>query len=221
LWKNWKVTYSCNQFFFISPKFCSGKSTFVSSLLRLIDPSDGQIVIDGIDIARMKRNGVRNRIICLPQDPLIFPGTFRFNIDPANMMPDDTVIIEILKTVNLWTLIEKRGGLEAELKVDGLSHGEQQLLALVRALLRKRVANGRCILVLDEATSNLDQATEDIIQKIIDQEFKDNTVITVAHRLETVAKVDEILVLEKGVVIKQGPPSEVLDLGNTAYTNET
>jgi ATP-binding cassette subfamily C (CFTR/MRP) protein 1 len=183
--------------------------------LRLIDLSDGQIVIDGINIARMKRNRVRNRIICLPQDPLIFPGTFRFNIDPANTMPDDTVFIGILKTVNLWSLIEKRGGLEAELKVDGLSHGEQQLLVLARALLRKRVASGRCILVLDEATSNLDQATEVIIQKIIDEEFKDNTVITVAHRLETVAKVDEILVLEKGVVIKQGPPSEVLDLGSS------
>jgi ATP-binding cassette, subfamily C (CFTR/MRP), member 1 len=128
-------------------------------------------------------------------------------------MPDDTVLIEIFKTVNLWFSIEKLGGLKAELKVDGLSHGEQQLLALARALLRRCVTNSQCILVLDEASSNLDQVTEVIIQRIIDEEFKDNTVIAVAHRLETVAKVDEIPGLEKGVVIKQGPPSEVLDLG--------
>jgi ATP-binding cassette subfamily C (CFTR/MRP) protein 1 len=190
----------------------SGKSTFVSSILRLVDPSDGQIIIDGIDIAQMKRNNVRNRIICLPQDPLIFPGTFRFNIDPGNTMPDDNVLIKILRSVSLWSLIEKRGGIEADLKGDGLSHGEQQLLALARALLRRHVARGRCILVLDEATSNLDKATEFIMQKIIDREFKDNTVITVAHRLETVAKADEILVLEKGEVVRKGPPSEVLDL---------
>ena len=161
----------------------------------------------------MKRNNVRNRIICLPQDPLIFPGTFRFNIDPADTVPEDEVLIDILKTVNLWAMVEKRGGLLSDLKMDTLSHGEQQLLALARALLRKRVASGRCILVLDEATSNLDKATEVIIQKIIEEEFKENTVITVAHRLETVAGADEILLLEKGEVIKQGPPSEVLDFG--------
>jgi ATP-binding cassette subfamily C (CFTR/MRP) protein 1 len=181
--------------------------------LRLIDPNEGEIIIDGVNIAMMKRNNVRSRIICLPQDPLIFPGNFRFNLDPINTVPEDEVLIETLKTVNLWTMIEKRGGLLGELKIDALSHGEQQLLALARALLRKRVAGGRCILVLDEATSNLDKATEVIIQNIIEAEFKENTVITVAHRLETVAGADEILLLEKGEVIKQGPPSEVLDFG--------
>jgi ATP-binding cassette, subfamily C (CFTR/MRP), member 1 len=195
----------------ISP-LLSGKSTMISSILRLIDPNDGKIIIDGVNIAQMKRNNVRNRIICLPQDPLIFSGSFRFNLDPVNTVPDDAVLIDILKSVNLWAVIEKRGGLESELKIDALSHGEQQLLALARALLRKHVAAGHCILVLDEATSNLDKGTEAVIQKVIEEKFRENTVITVAHRLETVARADEILLLEKGEVIKQGPPSEVLEL---------
>jgi ATP-binding cassette subfamily C (CFTR/MRP) protein 1 len=194
----------------------SGKSTLISSILRLIDPNEGKIIIDGVNIAMMKRNNVRSRIICLPQDPLIFPGNFRFNLDPASTVAEDEILIETLKTVNLWTMIEKRGGLLGELKTDALSHGEQQLLALARALLRKRVASGRCILVLDEATSNLDKATEVIIQNIIATEFRENTVITVAHRLETVAEADEILLLEKGEVIKQGPPSDVLDFGSSS-----
>jgi len=116
----------------------------------------------------------------------------------------------VLKVVGLWTLVAKRGGLEAELKVDSLSHGEQQLLALARAIIRKQLAGSHCILVLDEATSNLDKETEALIQAVIRQEFKDNTVITVAHRLETVVESDYIVLLEKGEVSKIGPPADVL-----------
>jgi ABC-type bacteriocin/lantibiotic exporter with double-glycine peptidase domain len=90
-----------------------------------------------------------------------------------------------------------------------MSHGEQQLLALARAILRKRVAKGRCILILDEATSNLDSASEAIVQKVVKEEFKDNTVITVAHRLDTIKDADGVLLLEKGEVVKVGSPAEV------------
>ena len=98
----------------------------------------------------------------------------------------------------------------ADLKVDSLSHGEQQLLALARAIIRKQLASSYCILVLDEATSNLDRGTETLIQEVINEEFKDNTVITVAHRLDTVRESDYIVLLEKGEVVKVGPPAEVL-----------
>ena len=98
----------------------------------------------------------------------------------------------------------------ADLKVDSLSHGEQQLLALARAIIRKQLASNYCILVLDEATSNLDRGTETLIQEVINEEFKDNTVITVAHRLDTVRESDYIVLLEKGEVVKVGPPAEVL-----------
>jgi len=187
----------------------SGKSTLLSTFLRLVDPSDGTIMIDGVDIVKVGRNTVRDRLICLPQDHLIFPGTFRFNLDPISKLPDQP-LIDVLKTVGLWTLVTKRGGLTADLKMDTLSHGEQQLLALARAILRKQVAGSHCILVLDEATSNLDKETEALIQTVIRQEFKGNTVITVAHRLETVLESDYIVLLEKGEVSKIGPPADVL-----------
>jgi ATP-binding cassette subfamily C (CFTR/MRP) protein 1 len=190
--------------------FSSGKSTLLSSLLRLVDPSDGQIVIDGVDIGKVNKNIVRDRLICLPQDALIFPGTFRFNLDPISRIPEDEKLVEVLKSVRLWDMVEQRGGLLSDLKVDTLSHGEQQLLALARAILRKQAAAGHCILVLDEATSNLDKGTEVLIQEVISKEWKNNTVITVAHRLETVQDSDYIVLLEKGEVIKIGPPSEVL-----------
>jgi ABC-type multidrug transport system fused ATPase/permease subunit len=149
-------------------------------------------------------------LICLPQDALVFPGTFRFNLDPTSKVSEDNVLTKILERVGLWTMVEKRGGLMADLKVDSLSHGEQQLLALARAIIRKQLASNYCILVLDEATSNLDRGTETLIQEVINEEFKDNTVITVAHRLDTVRESDYIVLLEKGEVVKVGPPAEVL-----------
>jgi ABC-type multidrug transport system fused ATPase/permease subunit len=175
-----------------------------------VDPNNGTIFIDGVDISKVRRNTVRERLICLPQDPLIFPGTFRFNLDPTSKVSEDNVLIDVLKVVCLWTLVTKRGGLSAELKMESLSHGEQQLLALARAIVRKQIAGSHCILVLDEATSNLDRETETLIQTVIKKEFKNNTVITVAHRLETVAESDYIVMLEKGKVTKIGPPAEVL-----------
>ena len=188
----------------------SGKSTLLSSFLRLLDPNEGKIIIDGIDIGKVDRNVVRDRLICLPQDALIFPGTFRFNLDPTSKVSDDDVLVKVLERVGLWSMVNQRGGLESELKIDSLSHGEQQLLALARAIIRKQLATYRCILVLDEATSNLDTGTETLIQAVIKDDFKDNTVITVAHRLDTVRESDYIVMLEKGEVVKIGPPSEVL-----------
>lgn len=106
--------------------------------------------------------------------------------------------------------MEGRGGLDADLMPGSLSHGEQQLLSLCRAILRRQAAGGRCILVLDEATSNLDSKTEALIQEVIKEEFRGNTVIAVAHRLDTVCDADVIVVLENGEVVQLGPPSVVL-----------
>jgi ABC-type multidrug transport system fused ATPase/permease subunit len=209
VWQNWEVS-ACGDVPAAINSPCSGKSTLLSTFLRLVDPSNGDITIDGVNIAKVGRNTVRDRLICLPQDPLIFPGTFRFNLDPISKVPEDQPLIDVLKVVGLWTLVTKRGGLIAELKTDTLSHGEQQLLALARAIIRKQLAGSHCILVLDEATSNLDKETEALIQAVIRQEFKDNTVITVAHRLETVLESDYIVLLEKGEVSKIGPPADVL-----------
>jgi ATP-binding cassette, subfamily C (CFTR/MRP), member 1 len=140
----------------------------------------------------------------------LFPGTFQFNLDPQGHISDNDIIVDVLKLVGLWSTVEGRGGLSGALQPDTLSHGEQQLLAVARAVLRKRAANGRCILILDEATSNIDSSTQSVVQRVIDTEFAQNTVITVAHRLETIKDCDIVIVLDNGNISKTGRPSEVL-----------
>jgi ATP-binding cassette subfamily C (CFTR/MRP) protein 1 len=188
----------------------SGKSTFMSVLLRLLDPTTGEIIVDGVDLGTLSRNSVRERLVCLPQDPLLLPGTFEFNLNPEGKIKDAVQIEKVLKKVQMWNVVVEKGGLDAALDLESLSHGEQQLFALARAILKKQAANGQCILVLDEATSNLDADTEAIVQKVIQEEFKDNTVIAVAHRLDTLREFDTIVALDKGVVSQIGPPMEVI-----------
>lgn len=210
-----KVSFSISagQKFAVVGRTGSGKSTLLSSFLRLIDPSEGRIVVDGYDLNHVNRNTVRDRLICLPQDALVFPGTFKFNLDPEDRCPKaEEMMTAALKSVGLWTLVEARGGVDTELKPESLSHGEQQLLALSRAILRRRVHGGKCILVLDEATSNLDSAAEAVVQKVVREEFAENTVITVAHRLDTIKDADRVLMLDKGEVVKVGAPLEVWPL---------
>jgi ATP-binding cassette subfamily C (CFTR/MRP) protein 1 len=123
---------------------------------------------------------------------------------------DDATIIDALNLVGLWTLVHDRGGINAEFEHQSLSHGQQQLLALARAIVRRRLAKGRCILVLDEATSNLDTATETFIQSVIAREFKSNTIIAVAHRLETLLDYDIVIELESGRIVRSGAPKDIL-----------
>jgi ATP-binding cassette subfamily C (CFTR/MRP) protein 1 len=211
--KNVSFEIAAGQKFAVVGRTGSGKSTLLSSFLRLIDPSEGRIIVDGLDLDHVARNTVRDRLICLPQDALVFPGTFKFNLDPEDRCPKaEEMMIAALKSVGLWNLVETRGGVDAELKPESLSHGEQQLLALSRAILRKRVHGGKCILVLDEATSNLDSAAEAVVQKVVKEEFAENTVITVAHRLDTIKDADRVLMLDKGEVVKLGTPAEVWPL---------
>jgi len=186
----------------------SGKSTLVSTLLRILDLQEGSILIDELPLDKIARKTIRDRLICLPQDALVFPRSFRFNLDPESRLNQEADLTDALRAVGLQELVMSRGGLEADM--GELSHGQRQLLALARAVLRKKILNNRCILVLDEATSNLDIATEEIVRKVIHEEFKENTVISVAHRLDTVRDADMIVVLEKGKISKSGPPSLVL-----------
>jgi ATP-binding cassette subfamily C (CFTR/MRP) protein 1 len=182
----------------------------LSLLLRLYDATAGAILIDGIDISTLSRNLVRERLICLPQDALLMSGTFEHNLNPQGLSLDVNEMELILKQVCLWDLVTQRGGLKAEFQPESLSHGEQQLLALAHAIVRKTLARGRCILILDEATSNLDAASEAVVQDVIREQFKDNTVITVAHRLDTLKSCDVVLVLAEGKVINMGRPDEII-----------
>lgn len=164
-----------------------------------------------MDITQIPRATVRDRLICIPQDPLLFPKSFQFNLDPNEQFSDPQALINVLQLVGLWNLVSERGGLSTIVELGSLSQGEQQLLVLARAILRKRAAGGaQCILVLDEATSSVDSATEDRIMAIVKEEFKENTIVMVAHRLDLIRDSDVVVVLENGRVLKSGLPEEVL-----------
>lgn len=164
----------------------------------------GTILIDGLDLQTVKREEIRTRLVTIPQDPFIINDTVRVNVDPSNSV-SDSVIVEALSKVELLESINSRGGLDAQMKIQPLSHGEQQLFCLARALIRRSK-----ILVLDEATSNVDGATDQLMQRIIRSEFKELTIITVAHRLDTIMDSDMVAVLDNGRLVEYGPPQELL-----------
>lgn len=127
----------------------SGKSTLISTLLRLIDMDSGSVCIDGLDISSLSRSTVRSRLNVIAQEPFFFPGTLRENLDPSDSLPDQ-ILIDMLKKVQRWEQVETLGGLDAQVTQDLFSPGEKQLLSIARVLC---CSNGR-VLVLDEATSS-------------------------------------------------------------------
>lgn len=182
----------------------SGKSSLLLALFRLLELDSGTIFIDGIDLRTLPREVIRTRMIAIPQDPFVLSSSVRANADPAGAAAD-AAIIDALKKVQLWDSIHARGGLDAQMKAQPLSQGQQQLFCLARAMLR----DSR-ILVLDEATSNVDQETDTLMQRIIRREFARHTIITVAHRLDTIADADVVAVLSEGRLVEFGKPEELL-----------
>jgi ATP-binding cassette subfamily C (CFTR/MRP) protein 1 len=183
----------------------SGKSSLLLSLCRLIELDSGTIVIDGVDLRTVPREVIRTRMTAIPQDPFVLSDSVRVNADPTSKASDDA-IISALEKVQLWDSIRIRGGLDAQMKSQPLSQGQQQLFCLARAMLRKSR-----ILLLDEATSNVDGETDALMQLIIRKEFAQHTIITVAHRLNTISDSDMVAVLHEGKLVEFGPPGELLD----------
>ncbi|KAJ4270222.1 hypothetical protein NW762_001898 [Fusarium torreyae] len=184
----------------------SGKSSLFLALLRLLDPSSGSITIDGISLASLPRETIRSHLITLTQDQFVLPGTIRQNVDPLSVCSESD-INAALGLVGLSDAIEQRGGLDASFDEETLSHGQKQLFFLARAVLRKH--DGRVVL-LDEATSSVDQKTEEIIKGIIKNEFKEHTVVFITHRLNTIIDFDRVVVMEKGCVVEIGEPKSLL-----------
>jgi ATP-binding cassette, subfamily C (CFTR/MRP), member 1 len=214
----------------------SGKSTLLLSLVRLIEIDSGAIFIDGLDISTIPRETIRSRLIAIPQETFVLNDSIRLNIDPSGRATDEE-IIAVLEKVQLWNVIKSRGEddstsngnategangaadaaptkktdeadpLDVPLKSAPFSHGQFQLFGLGRALLLKSRST---ILVLDEATSNVDAKTDALMQRIIREEFSHHTILSIAHRLDTIRDADVIIVLNKGKVVEVGAPDELL-----------
>ncbi|XP_028794454.1 ABC transporter C family member 5-like isoform X2 [Neltuma alba] len=186
----------------------SGKSTLIQALFRLIEPAGGSIFIDNINISDIGLHDLRSRLSIIPQDPTLFEGTIRGNLDPLEEHSDNE-IWEALDKSQLGEIIrQKEQKLDTPVLENGdnWSVGQRQLVSLGRALLRQAK-----ILFLDEATASVDTATDNLIQKIIRTEFKDYTVCTIAHRIPTVVDSDLVLVLSDGRIAEFDTPSRLLE----------
>ncbi|KAL8101971.1 ABC transporter C family member 5-like [Apium graveolens] len=186
----------------------SGKSTLIQALFRMIEPEGGRIIIDNIDISRIGLHDLRSRLCIIPQDPTLFEGTIRGNLDPLEKHTDSE-IWQALDKSQLGEIVRlKEQKLESPVLENGdnWSVGQRQLVSLGRALLKQAR-----ILVLDEATASVDSATDNLIQKIIRTEFSDSTVCTIAHRIPTVIDSDLVLVLSDGRVAEFDTPARLLE----------
>ncbi|OAA70571.1 ABC transporter-like protein [Cordyceps fumosorosea ARSEF 2679] len=197
----------------------AGKSSLINALLRFVDVAAGEILIDGQDISQVPRNRVRDAIRVIPQDAFLFSGTLRSNVDVFGKHRDDR-IITALRSVH-FAPFEQEGehviaaDLDHEILAGGsnISHGQRQLVCLARAILEDSCR----ILVLDEATSGIDHATETAIQQTIRGSFRGITVLVVAHKVLTVADFDSILVLKQGKVVENGAPQQLLAANGEFY----
>ncbi|XP_006210591.2 ATP-binding cassette sub-family C member 2 isoform X1 [Vicugna pacos] len=185
----------------------AGKSSLTNSLFRILEAAGGQITIDGVDIASIGLHDLREKLTIIPQDPILFSGSLRMNLDPFNNYSDE----EIWKALELAHLKSFVAGLQLGLSHevteggDNLSIGQRQLLCLARALLRKSK-----ILIMDEATAAVDLETDQLIQTTIQNEFSHCTTITIAHRLHTIMDSDKVMVLDQGKIVEYGSPEELL-----------
>ncbi|KAJ8125439.1 hypothetical protein O1611_g8200 [Lasiodiplodia mahajangana] len=191
----------------------SGKSTFLLTLLRLVPKSSGTILVDGLDISTLDRDSLRSHIITVSQDTFYPPGSVRLNIDPYDSASSGA-IEAVLRRVGLWDVVVERGGLEAKFEDDTLSHGQRQLFSLARAVLRE--AQSR-VIVFDEATSSVDAHTDAVIRDFLRDEFREHTVIWIAHRLETIMDFDRVVVLDGGRVVEDGNPAQLSVVRNTRF----
>ena len=192
----------------------AGKSSLTVALFRIVEAALGSIEIDGVDISSIGLHDLRKKLTIIPQDPVLFSGTLRMNLDPFNSYSDSD-IHNALALSNLQDFVQSlEKGLLHEVSEggDNLSVGQRQLVCLARALLRKTK-----VLILDEATAAVDLETDDLIQKTIRSEFADCTVLTIAHRINTIMDYDKIMVLDKGRLIEYDTPEALMNNSSSVF----
>lgn len=213
--RNLTLTFPGRQKVGVVGRTGSGKSTLIQVLFRLIEPTEGKIIIDGMDICSIGLHDLRSKLSIIPQEPAMFEGTMRVNLDPLGEY-SDLEIWQALDKCQLGDIIRaKEGKLNSTVVENGenWSVGQRQLVCLGRALLKRSR-----ILVLDEATASVDTATDGVIQRIIRSEFADCTVITVAHRIHSVIDSDLVLVLSEGRILEYDSPLKLLENKSSAFS---
>ncbi|KAJ4748880.1 hypothetical protein LUZ62_083285 [Rhynchospora pubera] len=192
----------------------SGKTTLISALFRLVEPAGGKIIIDGQDITKIGLHDLRSRLGIIPQDPILFHGSIRYNLDPLGQFTDQQ-IWEVLDRCQLKEAVEiKTHGLDSLVAQEGTnwSMGQRQLFCLGRALLRRSH-----LLVLDEATASIDNTTDAVLQKTIRNEFAGCTVITVAHRIPTVIDCNMVLAIDDGKSVEYDEPMKLMNTEGSLF----
>ncbi|HLF91569.1 MAG TPA: ABC transporter ATP-binding protein [Anaerolineales bacterium] len=193
----------------------SGKTTIARLLFRLYDPAQGGIRLNGVDLRQPKLDDVRTRVGMVTQDVQLFRATVRDNLTFFDRSIPDARVEEVLKDLGLWHWVETLpDGMNTELESDGggLSAGEAQLLAFTRVFLRDPG-----LVILDEASSRLDPATEQLIERAVDKLFENRTAIIIAHRLATVQRADQIMILEHGRIVEHGPREYLATNANSRF----
>ena len=192
----------------------SGKSTMILALLRIIGVREGRVIIDGVDISTLPLQVLRKSLGLIPQDPVCFIGSIRYNLDPFDEYVEKA-LWNALDKVQLGDFVRGLpGGLDYMIQEGGenISVGQRQLLSIGRALLR----NTR-VLMLDEATANVDKETDELLQATIRENFADRTVLTIAHRIDTILDSTRVLVLDAGRLVEFDSPDNLLQIPNGIF----
>uniref|UniRef100_A0A674N896 ATP-binding cassette, sub-family C (CFTR/MRP), member 10 n=1 Tax=Takifugu rubripes TaxID=31033 RepID=A0A674N896_TAKRU len=191
----------------------SGKSTLFLALFRMLELNQGQIFLDGLDICTVGLAQLRSRLAIIPQDPFLFSGTIRENLDPCGRHSDPQ-LLDVLMQCHLSDVVYRMGGLDAEVGERGrcFSVGQRQLLCLARALMTHAK-----LLCIDEATASVDQKTDKLLQQTIREKFQNKTVLTIAHRINTIMDCERVLVLHAGKVVEFDTPAALCQMDRSIF----
>ncbi|GMS78807.1 hypothetical protein PENTCL1PPCAC_982, partial [Pristionchus entomophagus] len=212
--KNISISIGAREKVAVVGRTGSGKSSLTMALFRMVEPFSGAISISGKPIDSVVLKDLRNALAIIPQDPVLFSGTLRSNVDPFGACSNDE-LWKALEQCQMKETIESLGGLDCQIDESGknLSVGQRQLLCLARVLVR-RVK----ILILDEATSSIDIRSADLIHTVVRDRFAHATVISIAHRLESIEGYDRVLVMQDGEVVEFDSPANLMKNHDSKYT---